>query len=320
MQAALSGLGWEQYLAMMFGGVGALLLPLSLVFWDRRQRRLRKESPPLKTKLLRPAGHTLAGRFDALWEGLVWQLGLACLAGAIIGAMALPTTSLFYHWAVGRFTFAEILQPRAAGPILACLLFLLGAGLLLFRQTLVLRTTLREARQYQAGLRGEQAVAEALASPDVTRAGYVSFHDVPGDGDWNIDHIAVGPGGVVVLETKARAKRRSINHLKDHEVEFDGRILQFPWGYDDKVVAQVERNAQWVRRFVDGFAPKDLPILPVIVVPGWFVLTRGDFPVKAMNPRYLANSFIPKLKPRLTADQLKGVIRRLDERCRTIEC
>jgi hypothetical protein len=42
-----------------------------------------------------------------------------------------------------------------------------------------------------------------------------------------------------------------------------------------------------VREFLAGFGPKDLPVQPVIVVPGWYVESKGNYPVKAMNAKYL---------------------------------
>ena len=101
-------------------------------------------------------------------------------------------------------------------------------------------------------------------------------------------------------------------------VEFDGSVLQFPWCYDDEVVEQVERNAKWVREFLAAFPPKNIPVQPVIVLPGWFVETKGNFPVKVMNATYLIG-FLKQAKPLFTLEQLEPVIQRLDERCRTVE-
>lgn len=55
---------------------------------------------------------------------------------------------------------------------------------------------------------GHSLVAEALSGPAVASAGYVTFHDVPGNGPWNIDHVVVGHGGVFVIEANALAGRR----------------------------------------------------------------------------------------------------------------
>jgi len=81
-----------------------------------------------------------------------------------------------------------------------------------------------------------------------------------GDGEWNIDHVLVGPGGVFVLETKARPRRKATRDQEEHDVFFDGRTLQFPWCQDDRAVEQVERNARWIREFL-AFSPREHPSL-----------------------------------------------------------
>jgi hypothetical protein len=149
-------------------------------------------------------------------------------------------------------------------------------------------------------------------------AGYVAFHDVPGEGEWNIDHVVVGPGGVFVLETKARARRKATRPQEEQDVFFDGKVLEFPWCYDRKAAEQVERNADWVRKFLDGFGPKDLVVQPVIVVPGWYVKSKGNYPVKAMNATYLVR-YLKGERRVFSPEQLETTIRRLDERCRVVE-
>ena len=137
-------------------------------------------------------------------------------------------------------------------------------------------------RNYRFGLRGEQAVAEELNNRNLISAGYVSFHDVPGDGPWNIDHVVVGPGGIFVLETKTRSRRKAKRDQPEQTVFFDGKMLHFPWCFDSNAVNQVKYNAEWVKNFVAGFGPKDMLVQPVVVVPGWFVEAKGNYPVKAM--------------------------------------
>jgi len=115
----------------------------------------------------------------------------------------------------------------------------------------------------------------------------VTFHDLPGDGAWNIDHVVVGPGGVFVLETKTRPRRPPTRDQEDQKVMFDGQTLQFPWCYDPDAAKQAERNAKWVSKFISDFAPQGIAVQPVIVVPGWFVESLGNYHVKAMNATYL---------------------------------
>lgn len=176
-----------------------------------------------------------------------------------------------------------------------------------------------EVRNWQFGMRGEQVVAEKLMSRELAEAGYTMFHDVPGpDKTWNVDHVAVGPAGVFVIETKARSRRKAIHDQAEHEVCYDGRSLEFPWCTDNKVVDQVQSNAKWIRKLLENYAPKNILVYPVIVVPGWYVKPKGNYLVKAMNASYLVQ-FLKSAKPQFRVDDLRGVIKRLDEQCRDVE-
>lgn len=65
-----------------------------------------------------------------------------------------------------------------------------------------LRQAERRLRSYSQGAEGERLVAQALGF--LERYGWVALHDVhwPGRPKANIDHIAVGPGGIVVVDAK----------------------------------------------------------------------------------------------------------------------
>jgi hypothetical protein len=101
-----------------------------------------------------------------------------------------------------------------------------------------------ELRNWRFELRGEQAVAESLAGRGVAAAGYVAFHDVPGEGEWNVDHVVVGPGGVFVLEKKARPRRKATRPQAEQDVFLDGKVPEFPWCYDRKAAEQAERHCR----------------------------------------------------------------------------
>jgi hypothetical protein len=59
-----------------------------------------------------------------------------------------------------------------------------------------------QARTWQRGAHGERRTARALRR--LTREGFVVFHDlaVPGNTSANIDHLAIGPGGLFVIDSK----------------------------------------------------------------------------------------------------------------------
>ncbi|WP_432491375.1 nuclease-related domain-containing protein [Kineococcus gypseus] len=60
----------------------------------------------------------------------------------------------------------------------------------------------REQRNWELGAQGERLVAETLTVLEAY--GWTLLHDVrwPGRARANIDHVAIGPGGVVVLDSK----------------------------------------------------------------------------------------------------------------------
>ena len=59
-----------------------------------------------------------------------------------------------------------------------------------------------QARTWQRGAHGEQRTARLLDR--LTRDGFVVFHDlaVPGNTSANVDHLAIGPTGVFVIDSK----------------------------------------------------------------------------------------------------------------------
>lgn len=66
----------------------------------------------------------------------------------------------------------------------------------------VLRRAQQAQRNWSVGAEGERLVAASLAH--LERYGWTTLHDVrwPGRKQANIDHIAIGPGGIVVIDAK----------------------------------------------------------------------------------------------------------------------
>lgn len=318
VQSEISGIGATQVLGMALGAglVGALFVMLAWL--NRRARSARVERPPQKQRLLRPPGHWLQCQVEELsekWSDAVMQ---AVAAGTLIGLLGSAIYPIIEGVLLHRFTFAQIWTHPKSCFLLSIAALTISAVAWIIKAMVQAVRLHRKIRNCRFGLRGEQAVAQALADRAIAAAGYVVFHDVPGDGAWNIDHVVVGPGGIFVLETKTRSRRKPLWDQPDQKVYYNGQRLRFPWCEDRKAVGQVKLNTQWVRQLLSGFTPKDIAIQPVIVVPGWFVETQGTYPVHAMNADYLI-IYIAKSKPRYTNEELQGVVHRLDERCRDVE-
>jgi len=304
---------------MLVGAGLTIAVFLTYASIKRRRKTARQERPPQSAKLLRPAGYWLSCQIEGLSEKFNLAVMESVAAGMSLGLLLVGIYPLLAGLVLQRFTFAQI---KAAPNSYYLYSFLFCAIASMAWLTAAVAKTIKcltEIRNYRFGLRGEQAVAEALANPGLISAGYVVFHDVPTDQTGNIDHVLVGPSGIYVLETKTRPKRKPTRDQREQFVIFDGKTLQFPWCYDAKAVRQVERNAMWVRDFISGFGPKEITVQPVIVVPGWYVESKGNYPVKAMPQTYLVNDFLLPVKRQFSEDKLLPIIRRLDERCRTLE-
>jgi len=313
------GFNWNQLLGMMIGAGATVSIFMTYAWARRRGKVARNERPPQQTKILRPAGYSLHCRIDDLSEKFTSAVMQSVLAGTTLGFLCSSFYPLIEGLVLQRFTYAQIRAQPHFYHIYSCLF--LALSILAWMIAAIAKAVQRhgEIRNCRFGLRGEQAVAEALADTSVISAGYITFHDVPGDGAWNIDHVVIGPGGVFVLETKTRPRRTPIREQPDQEVWYDGKNLQFPWCDDRKAVKQAERNAEWVSRFIAGFAPRDMIVQPIIVVPGWYVKANGDWPVKVMNANYLVKNLSVFCKRRFTTAELQPLIRRFDERCRDLE-
>jgi hypothetical protein len=118
-----------------------------------------------------------------------------CAAGAGGGAAlvvaAVDGIDRLLWWAAGLNVPGGLAREAVASAALA------GAVLVLARNLVD-----RDADAWRIGAAGEQSTADALTP--LTAEGWRLLHDrrLP-DGNANVDHIVVGPGGVWVIETKA---------------------------------------------------------------------------------------------------------------------
>jgi membrane protein implicated in regulation of membrane protease activity len=282
-----------------FAPVSVLFLA---IFWDRRQRK-HTEKPPQSEKLLRPPGYSLAIRLENTFESFLDNAFAACALSAFS--------------AIGIFTLAGLLGLNApvswlTGSIIFVAPFLVGCIIFALRAF----KRFKEAQDTRLGLRGEQAVAEALNEA----SGFRAFHDMPGGNDWNIDHVAVGTRGVFLIETKARRRRGSRNGQAAHEVVYNGEALQFPTYRDAKPIEQAKRNAKWLSNYLTKKTGEPVQVAPLIVLPGWFVKIseKGNFPVWAMNATFLPGH-LQRQSEKIEAAQVRRIISAIDDKCRDVE-
>jgi Nuclease-related domain len=283
--------------------VPLIVLALAIFIEKRRQKHTKK--PPQTEKLLRPPGYSLSIKFDEGADKMVFDLLKAVFLGAMSGACAI----LAYRLLV---LHAPVLWLAICFPFLV--LFIVAC----VKATHRTFDLFQEGRNIRLGMRGEQAVAEALNG--ASSVGFHSFHDLCDEKIGNIDHIAVGTRGIFLVETKARSRRASRNGQREHEVIYDGSFLQFPFFKTDEPIEQAKRNAKWLSNYLEKKTGESVWVEPLVVLPGWFVRIseKGDFPVKVMNANFLVG-FLQRQNEKIESAQVRRIITALDEKCRDVE-
>jgi len=251
----------------------AAILPMLIIFGligaVRHAESVRRKHSPFNRDFLRPAGFSLQRRLEEL------QLELALSFGF---GLFVPLWFYSMWLSVGNW------YPSAASPGLGLLYACVGLGgflLLLGRTT----RNYRALRLVRIGLDGELATGQELDR--LMRHGCRIFHDVPA-GETNIDHVVVGPTGVLAVETKAKDRSDRGRGAQDATVEFDGYKLRFPDEMQTAYLDQAGLQARWLGDWLRGLLGQDVPVQPVLALPGWFVDRRGAGPVSVVNPKEAA--------------------------------
>lgn len=282
---------------LLIGLAGAIPIVVLLIatLHSRRKRKQRGERPPQQDKLLRLPGHSLQAQLESLNEGFSEWMMLAFLATLI---------------ALGVISYKPLANELAA--LIASLLGAVASAGCTIRAWRILE----RARACRIGLLGEQAVAEQLNH--LIADGYHIFQDVPGSGNWNIDHVAVGPAGVFAIETKARTKKPGPNNQRDCEVVFDGNSLQFPHYRESKAISQAQRNSNWLAGELTQATGERVAVRAIIAIPGWFVTLKANSPLKVLNSKQVPG-FIAKEQTVLSAQEISRISYQLERRCRSVE-
>jgi hypothetical protein len=171
-----------------------------------------------------------------------------CLGTAVIVAFA----------ALEWFRF---FVPRSPSPIAMTVIALGAIAFATFR----IRALLAEATRLRMARDGERIVAEMLQH--LVAAGWRVFHDVAATG-FNIDHIAVGPAGILAIETKTRSKpngRNATIRVDDSGIKVGGRHIG--WA----PVEQAQRQAAWLARQLQQGTSRSFAVQPVVLFPGWYI-------------------------------------------------
>lgn len=121
------------------------------------------------------------------------------------------------------------------------------------------------------GPRGERTVGALLE--DLRRSGYRILHDIPyaRKPTFNIDNVAIGPGGVFAIETKTYSKAGT----RTEKIRVvDGRLIipgNDPGAFGSDSLAQAAASADFIRDHLAQTTHHKIFVRPVLVFPGWYV-------------------------------------------------
>ena len=182
---------------------------------------------------------------------------------------------------------------------------------------------IKNIRTYRLGFIGEQVVGQELER--ARSLGYTIFHDIYSDEKkFNVDHIAIGKAGIVVVETKAKSKPKK----GSPEIKYDGKSIIFPdKSYTVDPLDQVERNSTWIQELAHKLIADErkplcpfniknpVPVVCVVVYSGWHIdyaeAQRNKAPIIVTNEQMLVDNVIKSLKQ--PAELTDGMVEELQD-------
>jgi hypothetical protein len=239
---------------------------------------VKEKRSPLKDKPLRNPGQSLdEQRQDLVNDYMLWPMVFAM------------TLILFAAWEWLRYY-----RPQAPSPVI----FTTGAIAAIVFAAYRVYNALPRLHALKLGRDGEKAVGQFLES--LRERGYRVFHDVVG-GNFNLDHVLIGPAGVFTVETKTHSKPNG-----DARVTFDGETIRIDGFEPDRdPVVQAKAQASWLRELLSESTGRRFEVKSVIVYPGWWVNEDHNKPnpVWVLAPKRLP-TFLDQEPRRLSQEDI----------------
>lgn len=297
-----------------YGLVGVVVLVVgTIVFLKWQISRMHAEEKersksPFTRKMLRPAGESLRLKIDQIRDEMDEALMM------LIVAVLVPSIMV----ALVDFKTSSVATLLVVGVAMVVMVYTNWKKLRVFRD---------ELRNHRLGYDGERYVAAELN--ELMLQGWRVYHDFivddkPGgaETDFNIDHIAVSERGVFVFETKAiRKPLRGLNEGEEnHRVKVQDGKLFLPTGLvTGKPIRQAEQNAEWVSKWLTVSGGKKIRVIPVLVIPGWFIEQDREG-VRVLNEKMLL-SVLPTLgdEGALGGTEVAVICDRIEDKSRNVE-
>ena len=226
----------------------AMVAVLAYLWWIKRDKR----RSPLTGKLHHSPGEQLRTRMQEHADEMI--------GGWMIMSLSVPL--LMLAWALQFVPWQQLKVGLREGLFVFGALIVFAMGLRSFLCHAALRRRARE------GLAAERMTAQELNR--LVTAGCQVLHDIPAE-SFNLDHVVVGPRGVVVIETKSfkkPPKEQGDNHYK---VQYDGKGLVFPGWTTTAPITQAIGNARWLQDYLRTAINRDVPVTPAVALPGWWI-------------------------------------------------
>lgn len=295
---------------------GCVLIVVPVILISGSLKKLLAEEKkgrrsPFSEKLIRPAGESLRIKIDEIKSE--FQDKFLDLILLILGPAVLMIFSAWIdYW-------------------LSLPVALIGAVIcysLAFRKWKEIAELRSKLSNYRLGFHAERIVGSELNR--LVAQGYHVFHDLvvdtrPGGEatNYNIDHVAVGPDGVFVFETKGKSKVAPVagSKLSAHELYFDGKNILFPDGFrSSREIKQAKDNAQYFSDLLSSVVVGELPCRGILVYPGWYVKTDDGGSGGVQTSKGLAKR-VPSLgRGRKLSDHEVSALASIIERdCRNVE-
>lgn len=279
------------------------LSAFALLWWERRKRGTRAPFSR-DLRLVRTAGESQLKDVIQFDEDFLSIWLLAGLVPCLIAIVVLKVFSRLPGWWfwVG---FALTVAGFAAALALAARWFL---------------ARLKQRSESYISYIGERVVAEFLEP--MKASGWRIYHDVPcetGNDRFNIDHIAIGPGGAFAVETRTRPKGIAREGRDDFKVFYNGEQLDWPWGEDQDGIMPAVTHAKWLQNWLVKTAGVLTEVVPVLALPGWSVEAPARATLRVVNPSWLPDVLVANGPTVLSPKQIDLCARPLEQRCRDVE-
>jgi hypothetical protein len=293
----------RQILLILLVSLPSILIAVIAWVWLKRVRV--KSRVPVTDKLLRAPGETLQRRIQQFDDRLIYYI----FAVLLYGPVWFIIFGLYVKW--------RSKSPHLLAEMISFQVVVIGVTLLVTRKAIA---ALRRDRNDTLGFRGERAVGEELNK--LMLDGCLVYHDVPGDGEWNVDHVVVAPSGVYAIETKTRSKDKCAKDRKDYEVIYDGKTLQYPNWTDTHGLDQAKANAKWLAKHLSNARAEEIKVTPILTLPGWLITSRvrpSGNELRVLNHKQIRSVIVDGRAPVLDEKRVKQIGYQLELKCRDVE-